>query len=70
MKILSENGLFDIWKNIHPDQEGFTFPANDPQKRIDQFWCNRQFLKKVKNIRTTGAENCSDHLAISLEFDL
>ncbi|MCF7919872.1 MAG: endonuclease/exonuclease/phosphatase family protein [Candidatus Cloacimonetes bacterium] len=70
MMILREAGLTDIWHIKHPDRNGYTFPADLPKKRIDQFWGNRNFLQKVQSIHIPDSAGCSDHLALVLEAEL
>ncbi len=54
----------DVWNAVHPGQNGFTFPADAPTRRIDYIFV-KDGLVSPKNITLVGqAGTLSDHLGV------
>ncbi len=72
----NEMGMIDIWKKLHPEENGFTFPSHQPAKRIDYIWANALMANRLINTRqiwligmnTKGGLYPSDHLGLALTF--
>ncbi|MGE5351055.1 MAG: endonuclease/exonuclease/phosphatase family protein [Acidobacteriota bacterium] len=60
----------DVWQLLHKD-EGFSFPSDKPDRRIDYIYISKESLKKLKpvSIRVLQSE-ASDHLPLMAEFEL
>lgn len=75
-KPFEDSGYIDLWKLMHPDENGFTFPSNSPLKRIDYCWISSDLLNlcSVKQIITilsypnANGVYASDHLGLFIEL--
>ncbi len=70
------NGFVDIFRNLYPDKKDvYTYwdmktRARDRNVgwRIDYFFANQSFVKKVKNFKTLSDHYGSDHCPIMIEI--
>lgn len=67
---MSEN-FIDVWKYLIADKEGYTFPSDKPDRRIDYIYISKEGLKKFKpiSIKVLKSE-ASDHLPLLAEFEI
>jgi len=63
-------GLSDLWLSISQKNPGFTFPAHNPTRRIDQAWGNQLAVQCLKSMSLPEFYDMSDHLALLLELDI
>jgi endonuclease/exonuclease/phosphatase family metal-dependent hydrolase len=71
---LKAAGYTDLWEQTHPREDGFTFEANHPDRRIDYAWANADLLRRVEGVdlvrRDEGSVRPSDHLGLKVSLDL
>ena len=70
-----EQGLTDLWQALRPDDPGFTYPASDPEIRIDYCWADEKLSKHVTSIDIVAGcpENgvfASDHLGLVVTLSI
>lgn len=67
-------GFTDAFRAMNPDEHGFTFPASQPNTRLDYFFVNaalRPHLQKCAAIVTPeGVKTASDHLPVLMQLAL
>lgn len=67
-------GYTDCFRTLHPDDEGFTLPANDPQVRLDYVFANgalAPYLQTCSVVRDSHqAQVASDHAPVIADFDI
>ncbi|MCU7494110.1 MAG: hypothetical protein HF314_07450 [Ignavibacteria bacterium] len=60
----------DVWQYLHKD-EGYSFPSDKPDRRIDYIYLSKDALKKLKPVSITVLKSeASDHLPLIAEFEL
>jgi len=70
---LKMEGLTDVWQKFYPKSNGFTFPADNPQKRIDYVWISEDIV--ANKIELVGMKPDkqgifpSDHLGLAIEIN-
>lgn len=66
------NGFIDCFRALHPNEDGFTLPATNPNARLDYIFANaalRPFLVDCRVLREPNAtEPASDHCPVIAEF--
>lgn len=71
IQIMLDAGYIDAYRRLHTDH-GFTFPAWDPNVRIDYFFVPRAFVDRVCRCDVVtefaGPEKATDHLPLIAEF--
>lgn len=74
---LREQGWTDIWAQLYPGQDGFTFfETGALVKRIDYAWANADLMPRVTGIRIVAGEvegiaaRPSDHAGLLVSLDL
>lgn len=71
---LEDAGYVDLWAAAHPDDSGYTFEADHPDKRIDYAWANADLGRRISTVelvrRDGGKVRPSDHLGLSVSFSL
>lgn len=71
---LEAAGLTDLWQEAHPDQDGFTYEADAPAKRIDYAWANEELVQQLGSVEILRREGddarISDHLGLRIGLDL
>lgn len=66
----------DAWAELRPDEPGYTFEADKPEKRIDYAWVNALLkphlrdIKVVSNNRDHEGVRMSDHFGLVVGLDL
>jgi endonuclease/exonuclease/phosphatase family metal-dependent hydrolase len=70
LRQLLTGALTDAWQKMNPKQPGFTYPAINPQKRIDLALFNHRLADRILNVSLNGSEKLSDHLALVIDLDL
>ena len=71
--IMRDAGYTDVYRMLHPDVKGYTFPVWDPHVRLDYFFVPQQFKERVKScevITDKGATAASDHLPLLCEIEV
>ena len=67
-------GYTDCFRTLHPDDDGFTLPANDPQVRLDYIFANAALAPHLQTcdvIRDSHqAQVASDHAPVVADFDI
>lgn len=62
-------GLVDLWTAAHPDEDGFTFPANAPDRRIDYLFATSTLARGLQDswliAENDGEVWLSDHLGLA-----
>lgn len=71
---LKDAGYIDLWEQAHPGEDGFTFAADHPGKRIDYAFANEELARHLHAVDVVrGAEGrtrLSDHLGLRVELRL
>jgi endonuclease/exonuclease/phosphatase family metal-dependent hydrolase len=75
---IKDNNWIDIWEQIWPKENGYTYESGNATKRIDYQWKNSYFTKKIQGIErvftekgpVTGEyrEYPSDHYGVMITF--
>lgn len=62
----------DVWRRLHPGEDGFSFPTWDPHVRLDYAFVPERLLPQVAGceiLRTLpGAHTASDHFPLAVTF--
>jgi len=66
-------GWVDLWSKLRPDDPGYTFPADEPDRRIDFIWANPAAAGRARSIEVVEANGdggglLSDHLGLIAEI--
>lgn len=75
MRRLAAEGWIDVWTYLRPQEAGYTFESNAPDKRIDYVWARRELLPSlgaidvVKEEPNTDGARLSDHLGLVVTLD-
>lgn len=70
MRRLTAEGWTDVWAYLRPQDAGYTFESNAPDKRIDYVWARRELLPSLRAINVVKEEpnaagaRLSDHLGL------
>jgi endonuclease/exonuclease/phosphatase family metal-dependent hydrolase len=65
-------GYIDAFRELHPDDPGFTLPAPDPHVRLDYVFVPghcRDRVKAAEVVRSADAAIASDHLPLIADFE-
>ena len=68
--------MIDVWAELCPDEDGFTFEADSPHVRIDYAWASQDLKKDLKAVqvvgekRSTNQARFSDHLGLLIELSV
>ena len=65
--LLAEEGWLDLFRRLHPDEEGYTFPTTRPVARYDYVFGNEAFQEQVEDVevlRSSPWADLSDHLPL------
>jgi endonuclease/exonuclease/phosphatase family metal-dependent hydrolase len=72
---MTKKNWCDIWYELYPAEDGFTFPAGAADERIDYQWKNPNFIKTIQSIEilftdkdTVTNEYPSDHYGVMTTF--
>jgi endonuclease/exonuclease/phosphatase family metal-dependent hydrolase len=72
--LLMQAGYVDCFRQLHPHEPGYTFPAATPSTRIDYLFASPELAKTlsacevVSQAKGTQGEEASDHLPVWAEF--
>ncbi|MDQ6604773.1 MAG: endonuclease/exonuclease/phosphatase family protein [Chloroflexota bacterium] len=71
VQIFSVSGLWDMWQSTHPDDSGFTYPAEAPTGRIDYLFAGSGWRVERMERVGVGSHALSDHcgLCATLVFE-
>jgi endonuclease/exonuclease/phosphatase family metal-dependent hydrolase len=70
LDLFRKAGMIDVWAKLCPDEDGFTFEADNPSIRIDYAWASQDLKKDLKAIQVVGEQRSttqasfSDHLGL------
>lgn len=72
IQLLLDEGYVDAWRQLHPKDNGFTFPTWDPHVRLDYVFTPKQFAERlaVAEILFTPLDvvkEASDHAPLLVE---
>ena len=68
--VLAE-GYIDSFRQLHPDEVGYTLPTPDPHVRLDYAFVPGAFARQVRSceiVRTPDVAQASDHFPLLLEI--
>jgi exodeoxyribonuclease-3 len=68
--VLAE-GYIDSFRQLHPDEVGYTLPTPDPHVRLDYAFVPGAFAQQVRSceiVRTPDVAQASDHFPLLLEI--
>jgi endonuclease/exonuclease/phosphatase family metal-dependent hydrolase len=64
----------DAFRILNPEANGFTFPAPDPNARLDYFFVNGALCPTLRQcevvVSPANVRSASDHLPLRLELEL
>jgi len=74
LQAFTDAGFVDTWQSLHPNDNGYSYPSDDPTKRIDYIWLRpgiNQPTTTPIDIEQIGMEALnniypSDHLGLAL----
>lgn len=73
MKHIKENGYADVYRTLHPDVKGYTFPVWDPHLRLDYMFVPTAFVDRLKSCEVIDklekAPKASDHFPLLAELE-
>lgn len=72
---IQKAGFDDLWSKLKPSEKGFTYPSDNPLKRIDYIWANQAAIGTfgnkidIEQIGSNAQDGVfpSDHLGLLLE---
>lgn len=71
---LENAGFIDLWQQAHPGENGYTFEADLPEKRIDYAWANQELAQRLGGVEILKREDrsarVSDHLGLTINLDV
>ena len=72
-RILAQ-GLVDCYRQVHPNEDGFTIPAPTPKVRLDYIFANSRMSSRLKRCdvmrQPDAVDLASDHFPLMAEFEL
>jgi endonuclease/exonuclease/phosphatase family metal-dependent hydrolase len=73
IKIMRDAGYADVFRMLHPDDKGYTFPVWDPHVRLDYVFTPERFVERVKScevVTAAAVSKASDHLPLMALVDV
>jgi exodeoxyribonuclease III len=73
IKIMREAGYADIYRQLHPEEKGYTFPVWDPHLRLDYVFTPERYADRLKScevITEAQTAKASDHLPLLAEISM
>jgi beta-glucosidase len=67
---LTDGGLTDVWASLQPSQPGYTWPSNDPSKRIDYIWVDSSAAAIAQSIQLVATKPDGNGVYASDHFGL
>ena len=72
LKLLLEAGYVDCFREMHPEEDGFTLPSTNPQVRLDYVFAAPPLARVLSGCRVVTSPGevamASDHLPVLAEF--
>jgi len=63
--------FIDVWEYLNEEETGFSYPAENPVKRIDYIFISKNSLEILKPVSIKVLKSdASDHLPVIAEFEL
>lgn len=73
IQVMLDDGYVDAWRQLHPDDSGFTLPTWDPHVRLDYAFLPKRDAPRLRccEVLTTppAARSASDHFPLVVEVD-
>ena len=69
---IKDSGYIDVYRTLHPDDKGYTFPVWDPHVRLDYLFVPKVFGDRMTScevMNTTDAANASDHFPLLAQVE-
>jgi exonuclease III len=70
--LLLEAGYVDCFRELHPEEDGFTLPSFNPQVRLDYVFASPSLTEALRECQVTtspkAVTSASDHLPVLTEF--
>jgi exonuclease III len=70
---MRSQGFTDVFRNLNPQERGYTFPASQPDARFDYFFVNDALRQNLRAcyvvVNPPNVQAASDHLPVALEMD-
>jgi endonuclease/exonuclease/phosphatase family metal-dependent hydrolase len=75
IQLMLDAAYLDVYRTLHAEDKGYTFPTWDPHVRLDYVFVPKQFLERIVScevIREPAAliPTASDHCPLSVELEL
>ncbi len=68
------HGLTDVFRALHPNVNGYTLPATQPNTRLDYFFVNDALRQNLRAcdvvVSPSSVHRASDHLPVRMELEL
>lgn len=63
----------DVWRTLHPDEQGYTFPTWDPHVRFDYLFLPERYRSRITHCSVFAAaptaKKASDHFPLIVDLD-
>ncbi len=71
MQIMRESNYVDGYRQLHPDDKGYTFPVWDPHLRLDYIFVPKAFADRLLKCEVVydNATSASDHFPLLAELN-
>ena len=69
---IKDSGYVDVYRALHPDDKGHTFPVWDPHVRLDYLFVPKAFGDRMTScevMNTTDAAKASDHFPLLAQVE-
>ena len=69
---IKDTGYIDVYRTLHPDDKGYTFPVWDPHVRLDYMFVPKAFHDRITSCEVrndTEAAKASDHFPLLAEVE-
>ncbi|HKO44349.1 MAG TPA: endonuclease/exonuclease/phosphatase family protein [Pyrinomonadaceae bacterium] len=69
---IKDSGYIDVYRTLHPDDKGYTFPVWDPHVRLDYLFVPKVFGDRMTScevMNTTDAAKASDHFPLLAQVE-
>ena len=73
IQMVLDAGYTDVFRRLHPDDPGFSFPTWDPHARLDFVFTPQRHhfrIARCEVVRTADAVSASDHFPIAADVEL
>ena len=73
IQMVLDAGYTDVFRRLHPDDPGFSFPTWDPHARLDFVFTPQRHhfrIARCEVVRTPDAVSASDHFPIAADVEL